>query len=80
MALVAARERLGLGEELAVRHVRKLVDPVEGLVADGVMPLDAVATVVELRNRHSPGPDRLTSRSVLAGGIIDVSLLGGVSK
>jgi len=80
VALAVARERLGLADDLAARHVRKLVDPVEGLVADGVMPLDAVATVVDLRNRHSPGPDRLTSRSVLAGGIIDVSLLGRVSK
>ncbi|TCO50647.1 ABC transporter substrate-binding protein [Actinocrispum wychmicini] len=75
VAVAAARRRLGLDEESAARHVRTMVDPNEGLVADGQMTPDALATVVHLRNRHSPGAAQLSVQSVVRSGIIDNGLL-----
>jgi hypothetical protein len=75
VALRAAQRRLGLDQEMAARYVRTLIDPKEGLIADGWMSPEALATVVKLRNRHSPGAARLSVQSVLRSGIIDDGLL-----
>lgn len=74
VAVAAAQRRLDVSAETAARHVRTLVDPHSGLVADGVMTPEALATVVKLRNSHSPCAPRLSLRSVLGSGIIDDSL------
>jgi ABC-type nitrate/sulfonate/bicarbonate transport system substrate-binding protein len=74
-ATEAARRRLGLDQDAAGRHVRMLVDPAEGLIADGWMSHDALSTVVELRNRHLPAATQLSLRTVLSSGIVDDGLL-----
>jgi ABC-type nitrate/sulfonate/bicarbonate transport system substrate-binding protein len=75
VALASAQRRLSLTEQMAARYVRTLVDPKEGLIADGWMPPEALATTVKLRNRHTPGDTRLSAQSVLHSGIIDDGLL-----
>ena len=57
VAAQEASEVLGLPRPLALRYVDRLRRPDEGLVADPVVPLDALATLVELRRRYLPGPD-----------------------
>ena len=52
----AAAARLALDPALAERYVDRLRDPREGLVADGVVPRDALRTLVDLRAAYLPGP------------------------
>jgi ABC-type nitrate/sulfonate/bicarbonate transport system substrate-binding protein len=49
-----AATALDLPAVAARRYTRRLKDPVEGLVADGVVDPAALRTVVELRRRHLP--------------------------
>lgn len=57
----AAARRLDLDDELAGRYVARLRSPSEGLVPDGRVDPDAIATLVGLRRRYLPdgltGPD-----------------------
>ncbi len=75
LALDATQHRLGLDRATAKRYLKTLVDPTEGLVADGWMSPDALQTVVELRNRYFPGASELTVQAVLGSGIVDDGLL-----
>ncbi|SMD26189.1 ABC-type nitrate/sulfonate/bicarbonate transport system, substrate-binding protein [Kibdelosporangium aridum] len=75
LALDATQHRLGLDRTTAQRYLKTLVDPVDGLVADGRMSPDALQTVVGLRNRYFPGASTLTVEAVLDSGIVDDGLL-----
>ncbi len=50
----AAARRLDLDDELAGRYVARLRSPSEGLVPDGRVDPDAIATLVGLRRRYLP--------------------------
>ncbi len=66
-AAASASRRLGLDDELARRYVDRLRDPREGLVPDGAVDLDALATLVGLRATYLP---RLVDGAdVLAGAL-----------
>lgn len=74
----AAGDRLGLDRGAARRFVDTLVNPVEGLVADGQVDRDALATVIDLRNRYASGGGvPLSLDSVLATGLVDRRFLAG---
>jgi ABC-type nitrate/sulfonate/bicarbonate transport system substrate-binding protein len=49
-----AADALDLPEELAHRYLRRLKDPAEGLVTDGVVDPGALRTLVDLRRRYRP--------------------------
>lgn len=49
-----AREALGLDDDLAAEHVKRLRDPAQGLVPGGGHDIAALRTVVGLRRRHLP--------------------------
>ena len=70
VVLAAARRRLRLDEGSAARYAATLTDPAEGLVPDGRVDRAALATLVELRNRHGSGPP-LDVDTVLADGFVD---------
>ncbi|MHA6620773.1 2Fe-2S iron-sulfur cluster-binding protein [Pseudonocardia sp. DLS-67] len=70
VARTAAGRRLGLDGRSAARYVATLTDPAEGLVPDGRVDRAALATLVELRNRHGTGPP-LDVDTVLADGFVD---------
>jgi aerobic-type carbon monoxide dehydrogenase small subunit (CoxS/CutS family)/ABC-type nitrate/sulfonate/bicarbonate transport system substrate-binding protein len=70
VARAAAGRRLRLDSRSAARYVATLTDPAEGLVPDGRMDRAALATIVELRNRHGSGPP-LDVGSVLGDGLVD---------
>jgi ABC-type nitrate/sulfonate/bicarbonate transport system substrate-binding protein len=53
----AAARRLELDDALAARYVERLRDPVEGLVGDGEVDADSLATLVRLRTTYLPVPD-----------------------
>jgi ABC-type nitrate/sulfonate/bicarbonate transport system substrate-binding protein len=75
VVLNAAMRRLDVGRDDGERYVRTLLDPKEGLIADGFMSRAALGTVLDLRNRHLPGRTRLTLDAVARTGIIDDGLL-----
>jgi ABC-type nitrate/sulfonate/bicarbonate transport system substrate-binding protein len=54
VAVAEAAAALHLPPALAQRYVERLADPREGLVADGAVDPDALATVVGLRRAHLP--------------------------
>jgi ABC-type nitrate/sulfonate/bicarbonate transport system substrate-binding protein len=70
-----AEEALKLSGTLAARYLDRLKDPDEGLVADGVVDLEAMETVVNLRRRYLPalvgGADMLATALDPARGLID---------
>ncbi|CAM3631139.1 ABC transporter substrate-binding protein [Kibdelosporangium persicum] len=78
IALSATQRRLGLHRAAASRYLDTLLDPAEGIVADGRMPQDALETAIRLRTRHSPSATALSSRDVLNSGIIDDGLLSAL--
>jgi len=53
LVIDAATEALGLDRPLAERYLRRLKDPDEGLVPDGVIHASALATVAGLRRRFA---------------------------
>jgi ABC-type nitrate/sulfonate/bicarbonate transport system substrate-binding protein len=53
LVIAAASEALGLERPLAERYLRRLRDPGEGLVPDGVIHASALATVAGLRRRFA---------------------------
>lgn len=53
----AAQRQLGLDPELAQLYVERLRDPVDGLVGDGTVDRDSLATLVRLRTTYLPVPD-----------------------
>ena len=63
----AAEAELDLDPELASRYLDRLRSPADGLVADGRVDLDALTTIVRLRERYlsSPGVDVLDPASGL---------------
>jgi hypothetical protein len=63
----AAEAELDLDPELAARYLDRLKSPTDGLVADSEVDLDALTTVVRLRERYlsSPGVDVLAPASGL---------------
>lgn len=65
---------LGLPAALAQRYVRRLKDPSEGLVPDGVVDAASLATVVNLRRRYLPslveGVDLLAPALLAGSGLI----------
>jgi ABC-type nitrate/sulfonate/bicarbonate transport system substrate-binding protein len=64
----AAARRLHLDDELAARYVARLRSPGEGLVADGLVDPEAIATLVGLRRRYLPdGLDDTAGLVVPAG-------------
>lgn len=75
LVIEEAEEALKLPEALAARYLDRLKDPDEGLVADGVVDLDAMRTVVDLRRRYLPaligGADLLATALDPARGLID---------
>lgn len=68
VAAEAAAHRLGLDDELAVRHVARLRDPLDGLVPGGVVDPDALGTVLRLRTTYLPAHDA-AGRDVYAGAL-----------
>ena len=52
--LAEAQDALGLDEPMAKRYLERLRSPAEGLVPDGVVDLESVRTLVELRRRYGP--------------------------
>ncbi len=56
-ATEAAARRLDLDDELAARYVARLRDPLDGLVPDGEVDLDALRTILRLRTTYLPGAD-----------------------
>lgn len=72
---------LGLSADLAARYVDRLKNPREGLVPDGLVDLESMTNVVELRRRHLPavvdGRDLLLSALVAESGLLlDVDVAG----
>jgi len=63
----AAESELDLDQELAARYLDRLKSPTDGLVTDGAVDLDALTTIVRLRERYlsSPGVDVLKPTSGL---------------
>jgi len=53
----SATDRLGLDAELAGRYVDRLRDPLAGLVPDGAVDPEALATLVRLRTTYLPRAD-----------------------
>jgi ABC-type nitrate/sulfonate/bicarbonate transport system substrate-binding protein len=53
----AAKAALDLTAPLAARYLARLKDPAEGLVADGVVDLDSIRVLVDLRRRYGPPLD-----------------------
>jgi hypothetical protein len=74
IATAAIERRLGITGTTAARYLAVLTDPAQGLVADGVLTNEDLATVVDLRNRHARSTTTLTVAGVLASGLLDVSL------
>jgi len=56
-AAESATDRLGLDPELARQYVARLRDPLAGLVPDGAVDPDALATLVRLRTTYLPSED-----------------------
>jgi ABC-type nitrate/sulfonate/bicarbonate transport system substrate-binding protein len=56
-AAESAAKRLALDAELAGQYVDRLRDPLAGLVPDGVVDRDALATLVRLRTTYLPQAD-----------------------
>ena len=56
-AAESATDRLGLDAELAGQYVDRLRDPLAGLVPDGSVDSDALATLVRLRTTYLPRED-----------------------
>ena len=56
VATAAAGRRLGLDDDLAARHVARLRDPLDGLVPDGEVDLDALRTILRRRTTYLPAP------------------------
>lgn len=75
-ALVAARRRLGLDDALARRYVDRLRSPAEGLVVDGVVDRESLATLVALRTAWLPqtvdGRDVMEAALAEGSGLVDV--------
>lgn len=67
----AAARRLDLDDALARRYVERLRDPAEGLVGDGEVDADSLATLVRLRTTYLPVPDGH------GGDVLDVALWEG---
>ena len=67
----AIERRLGLTGVTADRHRAILADPTQGLVADGILTREDLATVVDLRNRHARSRTTVTVDDALAGGLLD---------
>jgi ABC-type nitrate/sulfonate/bicarbonate transport system substrate-binding protein len=76
-----AATALSLPEDLAGRYLKRLKDPREGLVADGIADLASMETVVGLRRRYLPAPaggaDVLASALDPASGLIDPAATTG---
>lgn len=53
----AAESELDLDPELAQCYLDRLKSPTDGLVTDGVVDLDALGTIVRLRQRYLPSSD-----------------------
>ncbi|QUQ65667.1 ABC transporter substrate-binding protein [Kutzneria sp. CA-103260] len=71
ITLDAVERRLGLTGATAARHLETLADPRQGLVPDARLTSADLATVIDLRNRHAPGPTTLTVADVMASGLVD---------
>jgi hypothetical protein len=56
-AAASAADRLGLDDDLAGQYVDRLRDPLAGLVPDGAVDPDALATLVRLRTTYLPRED-----------------------
>jgi ABC-type nitrate/sulfonate/bicarbonate transport system substrate-binding protein len=73
-ATAQAQQVLGLTEPLAHRYVERCRDPREGLVADGRVDLDALATLVGLRRRYLPdvvdGVDTMDGALAAGSGLV----------
>ncbi|MDQ1485145.1 MAG: hypothetical protein QOJ62_838, partial [Actinomycetota bacterium] len=69
-----AADALGLPADLARRYLRRLKDPDEGLVPDGIVDAASLATVVNLRRRYLPslvdGVDLLAPALVIGSGFV----------
>lgn len=55
--IAAAQRVLGLSADAAAAHLAVLRDPTHGLVAGGVVPAEALRTLVALRARALPAPE-----------------------
>lgn len=53
----AAMQLLDLDESQALEHYRCLSTGASGLVADGIVDLDAIATLIDLRRAYMPAPE-----------------------
>ncbi len=53
----AAMQLLGLDEPQALEHYQCLSASASGLVADGVVDLNAIATLIDLRRTYMPAPE-----------------------
>lgn len=71
IAVRAAVERLRLDDAAARRYVDTLTAPAEGLVPDGRVGRDGLATVLELRNRWVCPATPLDLDTLLADGLVD---------
>jgi ABC-type nitrate/sulfonate/bicarbonate transport system substrate-binding protein len=72
LAAEEATRLLNLPDALARRYVARLADPLEGLIVGGVVDLDAIANVVDLRIRHgSAAAERLRGALSPDRGLID---------
>jgi ABC-type nitrate/sulfonate/bicarbonate transport system substrate-binding protein len=74
LAADAAAQALNLSTDLARRYVRRLKEPREGLVSDGVVDRPSLQAVVDLRRRYEPsvvdGVDLLAGALEPASGLL----------
>jgi hypothetical protein len=74
-AAESAARRLGLSDELALRYVARLRDPLEGLVPGGVVDPAALRTLIDLRMTWLPevvdGRDVMTDALAEGSGLVD---------
>jgi ABC-type nitrate/sulfonate/bicarbonate transport system substrate-binding protein len=53
----AATTVLGLSEPEAEAHYASILNPATGLVADGMVDIASISTVIDLRRKHMPTPE-----------------------
>ena len=66
----AAESELDLDPELAARYLDRLKSPTDGLVTDGTVDLDALGTIVRLRQRYLPEAGILDTALEPASGLL----------
>jgi ABC-type nitrate/sulfonate/bicarbonate transport system substrate-binding protein len=71
VAAEAAARRLDLDDALALRYVDRMRSPLEGLIADGAVDPEALATLVRLRTTYLP--ELVDGRDVLEAALLEDS-------